>query len=280
MMSILYIIIVVVLLCLVAMLFRAVGNFVYYMLLHDIIRIPFVVVSLFFLFLIVFSNKFEKIQLLTGIACFAGFYSYFFERFYYSYRNFFNSIVNIIFKILKIGHKTGRFLVDVKTGVHNSRKQLELEKEEFENQKQWFEEERKQQEQEWENIYREWERIKEEREKSGNYQETKESYQKERKEHKTGWSKPKSPNLPQEQYDLLVRLSRFNLEKIEDNDPYEVFEMNRNITKEEALVIARKLYLVIHPDKIKPFGSEEEIELATHVFRLVKAMRDKIEVGL
>jgi hypothetical protein len=126
--GIIFYIIIIVLLILGAMLMRAIGNFVYHMFLHDMFRIPFVVISLFFVWLIAYSNKFSLVLGLTYTACLIGFYSYFFEKFYHTYKNFFMFL-------FKIGHKTGRFLIEIKAGTYNERQKLNQERQEFESEK-------------------------------------------------------------------------------------------------------------------------------------------------
>ncbi len=261
------------------MLFRAIGNFVYHMLLHDIIRIPFVVMSLFFLLLIAFSNNFNTISLLTSIACFTGFYSYFFEQFYYLYRDFFNFIIRTMKHILKIGSNTSRFLVDVKTGVHSGKKKLQQEREDFENEKLWFEEEKRQQQAEWEKIYKEWEKLIKEREEferrggQGTYDEKGEkqhySQDKSYQENKTKSQNTNQANNKQKStLKYFPEWEKFDINEYKNNDPYEVLGVRRGMNQDEIKKVYRKLTAKFHPDK---FQSEplDKMKEAEAIFKLI-----------
>jgi hypothetical protein len=128
---ILYILIVIIILGIGAMLARAMGNFMYHLLCLDIFRIPFVLLAILIICLVATTNKFSFLEGATYITCFIGFFSYFFEKFYHTYKGFFIGIVNIMKHILKIGSKTGRFLIEVNNGVHSGKQKLKKETNHF-----------------------------------------------------------------------------------------------------------------------------------------------------
>lgn len=287
MMQIIFWIFIVVVLILGAMLMRAIGNFVYHMLLHDMFRIPFVVISLFFVFVIAISNKFSTILGLTYGFALIGFYSYFFEKFYYTYKNFFQFLINIGKSIFKIGSHTSRFLMNVKEGVYQDKWTLHQERKEFENEKAWFEDEKRKLQEENEKIMRAWEELFKareefERHQSGGSSSEKQdhSQHKSYQEQKKQYEESKRKEHKQKTGRLFQEWAKFDLENPAHNKAHEVLGTSPNSTPSEIKKAYYALAKKWMPDTLKHWAkTTEEIEEGLKIAQMINIAYEKIGKG-
>jgi DnaJ-domain-containing protein 1 len=258
--------------------------FMYHFLCFNFIRIVAFLFTAFFGFIVIFYGEIHgsRQQKIIYIGLFL-FTLFEFARQYYinnragiiSFINFvlniLQTLINTVKFILKIGHKTGRFLVDVKTGVHSGKKQLEREREDFENEKLWFEEEKRQQKAEWEKIYKEWEKLIKEREeferKSG-----RQTHNEKKAEYKESSKKEEK----QEQGRYFSEFASFDLQDFNKNDPYKVLGCKRRDSADTIKKAYRMLLAKFHPDKFQGEGNLDKLKEAEQIAKLVNWAKGEI----
>lgn len=259
-------------------------TFMYHFLCFNFIRIVAFLFTAFFGFIVIFHGEIHgsRQQKIIYIGLFLFTLFEFARQYYINNRagiiNFINFVLNILQTlintvkfILKIGHKTGRFLVDVKTGVHSGKKQLEREREDFENEKLWFEEEKRQQQAEWEKIYKEWEKLIKEREeferRSGQ-----QTYNEKKAEYKESSKKEEK----QEQGRYFSEFASFNLQDFNKNDPYRVLGCQKGDSADTIKKAWKKLQMKYHPDRVDKSWSLAQMEEGKTISQLINWAKEKL----
>lgn len=187
--------------------------------------------------------------------------------------------------LFKIGHKTGRFLIEIKAGTYNERQKLNQEKQEFESEKAQMDYEKQKIMEEWDRIRKVWEELirqreeferqsgansgqKQERSQEKTHQESK-SKSEQKTENKHNTNNTHSSNTNQKgRFIHFTEWNKFDIANHSKNDPYAVLGVSRNASKEEIKKAYRKLATQYHPDKYHTAPSDKMTE-AGEIFKLI-----------
>ena len=182
--------------------------------------------------------------------------------------------------LFKIGHKTGRFLIEIKAGTYNERQKLNQEKQEFESEKAQMDYEKQKIMEEWEKIYKVWEELirqreEFERQKAGNGSSQKQDYSQDKsyQESKSRTENKRQENNKTGQKSTLKYFpewAKFDLKNLQNNKDkaHEILGIKKGASKEEIKKAYRKLATQFHPDKYHNEPSDKMKE-AEAIFKLI-----------